>query len=150
MNERVMMKTKLMQKGGFTLVEVLVALVVLSVGLLGLASLQAQGLSGNADAMLRTQATLYVYDMVERMRINRDDAISSSQHYEIAYGDTPASTLPTMVKDDLDDWLAEVATLPSGLGSIDISSTSAGTEATVSVQYNDKGGAMTVSVDTGL
>lgn len=43
--------------GGFSLVEVLVALLVLAIGLLGLAALQAQGLRFNHDAYVRTQAT---------------------------------------------------------------------------------------------
>ena len=53
---------------GFTLLEVLVAVVVLSVGLLGLASLQVNGLRFNHSAYMRTQATLF------GRRIGRPDA----------------------------------------------------------------------------
>ena len=56
---------------GFTLLEVLVAVVVLSVGLLGLASLQVNGLRFNHSAYLRTQATLLAYELADRMRANR-------------------------------------------------------------------------------
>jgi len=55
---------------GFTLLEVLVAVVVLSIGLLGLAGLQASGLAQNNTAYQRTQATLLAYDMLDRMRAN--------------------------------------------------------------------------------
>jgi type IV pilus assembly protein PilV len=55
---------------GFSLVEVLVALLVLAIGLLGLAALQAQGLRFNHDAFVRTQATNLAYDIVDRMRVN--------------------------------------------------------------------------------
>ena len=55
---------------GFTLIEVLVALLVLSVGLLGLAMLQVQGMKFNSDAYFRTQATILAYDMIDRMRAN--------------------------------------------------------------------------------
>ncbi len=55
---------------GFTLLEVLIAMVVLSVGLLGLAGLQATSLKNNHDAYLRTIATLQAYDMADRMRAN--------------------------------------------------------------------------------
>jgi len=55
---------------GFTLVEVMVALLVLSIGLLGLAMLQATNLQFNTDAYTRTQATLFAYDIIDRMRAN--------------------------------------------------------------------------------
>lgn len=55
---------------GFSLVEALVALLVLSIGLLGLALLQGQGLKFNTDAYLRTQATILAYDIIDRMQAN--------------------------------------------------------------------------------
>ena len=55
---------------GFTLVEVLVAMVILAIGLLGLASLQAIALKDNQDAYLRSQANLLAYEMNDRMRAN--------------------------------------------------------------------------------
>ena len=56
--------------GGFTLLEVLIAIVVLSIGLLGLAGLQAAGLRNNTSAYMRTIATQQVHDMADRMRAN--------------------------------------------------------------------------------
>lgn len=55
---------------GFTLVEILVALLVLSIGLLGLAALQLTSFQFNTDSYLRTQTTFSAYDIVDRMRIN--------------------------------------------------------------------------------
>lgn len=55
---------------GFSLIEVLVALLVLSVGLLGLAMLQVTGMKFNSDAYFRTQATILAYDIMDRMRAN--------------------------------------------------------------------------------
>ena len=60
---------------GFSLIEVLIALLVLAIGLLGLAALQAQGLRFNHDAYVRTQATHIAYDIVDRMRANRANAV---------------------------------------------------------------------------
>ncbi len=136
---------------GFTLVEVLVALVVLSIGLLGLAGLQSQGLAGNSDALMRSQATLYVYDMIERMRVNRDEAMLSVDNpYEISFGGSLPSPPLSLADNDVISWLETVATLPGGDGEIVINDTSAGTEATVRVRYRDRGGFITVSVDTAL
>jgi len=55
---------------GFSLVEVLVALLVLSIGLLGLASLQTFGLKYNQQSYQRTQAVYQAYDIVDRIRAN--------------------------------------------------------------------------------
>ncbi|MFL6713216.1 MAG: type IV pilus modification protein PilV, partial [Sulfurifustis sp.] len=63
---------------GFTLVEVLVTLVVLSIGLLGLAMLQLESLKHNTDAYFRTQATMLAYEIIDRMRANVDAARGGS------------------------------------------------------------------------
>ena len=55
---------------GFSLVEVLVALLILSIGLLGLAGLQTLGLKFNTQSYQRTQAVLSAYDIIDRMRAN--------------------------------------------------------------------------------
>jgi type IV pilus assembly protein PilV len=55
---------------GLTLIECLIALVVLAIGLLGMAGLMVQGLRNGHDALLRTQAVNLVTDMAERIRAN--------------------------------------------------------------------------------
>ena len=55
---------KLSQRG-FSLLEVLISLAVLSVGLLGLAALQTVGLRINHDSYQRTQATIMAYDIAD-------------------------------------------------------------------------------------
>ncbi len=55
---------------GFSLVEVLVALFVLSIGLLGLAALQTTGLRFNHQSYQRTQAVMLSYDIIDRIRAN--------------------------------------------------------------------------------
>jgi type IV pilus assembly protein PilV len=57
---------------GFGLIEVLVAALVLAVGLIGLAALQAKGLQIGYSAALYSQATLLAYDIADRMRANHD------------------------------------------------------------------------------
>jgi type IV pilus assembly protein PilV len=64
------MKRRGRKARGFTLVEVLISVFVLSIGLLGLAGLQVTGLQNNHSAYLRSQATILAYDMAERMRAN--------------------------------------------------------------------------------
>lgn len=59
------------QQSGFTLLEILVAIVVLSLGLLGLAGLQAATLRNNQIAYYRAIATQQTYDMADRIRANQ-------------------------------------------------------------------------------
>jgi len=59
---------------GFTLVEVLVAVVVLAVGLLGMAGLQVLALKGNQSSLQRSLALLLISDIAERMRANASAA----------------------------------------------------------------------------
>lgn len=61
---------KYQSQHGFTLLEVLVAVVVFSVGLLGLAGLQVMNLKLSHDSLLRSTATILAKDMADRMRAN--------------------------------------------------------------------------------
>jgi type IV pilus modification protein PilV len=75
---------------GFNLVEVLVALLVLAVGLLGMAALQNFSLASTQQSYQRTQATVVIQDIVEKMRANRIGAINAL--YSIpSYTRTPPS-----------------------------------------------------------
>lgn len=58
------------RQGGSSLLEVLVALLVLSIGLLGLAALQTTGLKFNQQSYQRTQGTLLAYEILDRIRSN--------------------------------------------------------------------------------
>ncbi len=57
-------------QAGSSLIEVLVTLLVFSVGLLGLAAMQLNALQGSADSGQRSQATWIAQDMAERFRAN--------------------------------------------------------------------------------
>jgi type IV pilus assembly protein PilV len=77
---------------GFTLLEVLVALLVLSIGLLGLAALQTVGLKFNQQSYGRTQATLQAYDIIDRIRANKNNnAIVNSAYDNVTLGAAPGS-----------------------------------------------------------
>ena len=89
---------------GFTLLEVLVALLVLSFGLLGMAGLQATGLRNNNNALQRTHASVLALDVIERMRVNRADAAAGAYNLTMA-ADPPADT-STVPAADLALWMA--------------------------------------------
>lgn len=71
-------KTILASKG-FTLVEIVVSLMVISVGLLGLAGLQVNSMKQNMDAYLKSTAAILANDMADRMRANLN-AVQSGQY----------------------------------------------------------------------
>jgi len=114
---------------GFTLVEVLVALVVLAVGMLGVAVLLVEGLQGSRSAVEHTQAVNLAADIAERMRSNRAAAAA----YDTAEG-TPEPRVDAACEDaagpcdpramaghDLRRWLDDVAaTLPDGRGAVEV------------------------------
>lgn len=118
---------------GFSLIEVLIALVILSIGLLALAALQATGMRNNHSSYLRGQATLLANDALDRMRANRQSALEGN--YVIAIDEDP--TTGTVAGDDLDDWKTLlVENLPLGDGAITLD----GRDITVTVQWDDSRG----------
>ncbi len=80
---------------GFSLVEVMVALLILSVGLLGLAGLQVLGLKHTGNAYFRTQATLLASEMAERIHANPLAAVRGEYDFDaIDGGDQPRCDTP--------------------------------------------------------
>lgn len=111
---------------GVTLVEILIAIVILSFGLLGVAALQGRGLQSSHDAYLYSQAAALAYDIGERMRVNRARAVLGG--YNTAFGVSPVAqncttatcNSTTMALYDLYDWkeMSVKARLPSADASI--------------------------------
>jgi type IV pilus assembly protein PilV len=119
-------------EAGFTLLEVMVAVLVLSIGLLGLAGLQATGIRNNHSAYMQSQAISYGYDIIDRMRANRLSALSGT--YNIAIGDSaPSGT--TVAATDLREWKNLIqANLLTGDASANVN----GGVVTVIVQWDDR------------
>ncbi len=97
---------------GITLIEVLVALVILSIGLLGIAGLQAQSMRMNHGAYVRTQAIIIAGDIMDRLRIDRLDALKGDYNY------SGTGTLPSEVT----AWGLDLSELTNGGYAISCSS----------------------------
>lgn len=114
---------------GFTLVEVLVALLVLGIGLLGVAGLQSATLGMNHASYLRSQATVLAEDITDRMRSNPRgtgnnayDQGTASSHPGCS--DTTGCTTTEMAENDLFEWQNALTTqLPDGEGVVCFDST---------------------------
>jgi type IV pilus assembly protein PilV len=129
---------------GFSLIEVLVAILILSIGLLGLASLQTNGMRFNHSSYLRSQATVLTYDIVDAMRANRGSAGKTATALGGAYLTNYTDPLPVgsaVAEADLRNWKTLLATLlPEGQGQI----TQSGSEFTILVQWTERGGDPTI------
>ncbi|MCL1044072.1 type IV pilus modification protein PilV [Shewanella electrodiphila] len=59
------------KRNGFSLIEVMVSLVILTVGLIGIFNLHIVSKRGSFEAFQQTQASYYINDIINRMRLNR-------------------------------------------------------------------------------
>lgn len=118
---------------GATLIEVLVTVIILSIGLLGLASLHANGMKFNHSAQLRSQATFLAYDVSDAMRANRTTALGGAYNTPSVRGFTGSGSQAAADLINLQTRLANL--LPDG----DVSIIQAnGNEFTVTVMWRDE------------
>lgn len=114
---------------GFTLLEVMIALLVFSIGLLGLAGLQGSSLQNNKTADLRSIAIIAAHDMAERIRANERGTSGDYNAITTPAGPlsapspdciTSACTTPAqLAAEDNYEWQTSLSTLlPSGQGSV--------------------------------
>ena len=89
------------RQSGMTLMEVLVAVLVLSVGLLGIAGLQVQGTRHAYDAQLHTLAVFQAQDMADRMRSNMAGVRAGKYTSVFANVGQPVATTPSLSFDEL-------------------------------------------------
>lgn len=132
---------------GFTLVEALVALVVLSVGMLGIAGLYLESLRSGRMTILRSQAVTLAADLADRIRANRAGAAG----YEHAIDDEPETvaacvdagggcTPAEMAEHDKAEWIAAVQTaLPSGAATVEVDAATAPDTYTITITWVEPG-----------
>lgn len=109
---------------GTTLLEVLVSIVILSVGLLGYAGLQTLSMKNNTSAFQRSQATILSYDIIDRMRANR----SNLANYNV--GMAAVGTYADVIS-----WKNNVAAaLPDGKAAVEVDLNNV---ATITIQWDD-------------
>jgi type IV pilus assembly protein PilV len=142
---------------GFTLVEVLVSLVILAIGLLGIAKLMLFSSHSNDSAYLRSQATALAYEILDDMRANRQEAIIAGTYNTAAAVPAAAPgalcegvgscTTPTQLAlYDLYQWglhlnansgAVNPGALPNGQGSVATATVNTQTTVTIIVSWND-------------
>lgn len=130
---------------GFTLLEVLIAVVVLSIGLIGLAALMIQGQKFNRSALHRSQATFIAYDMSDRMRANRVFArtggyVSLGPTQDTDCLGTSGCTAPEMAGHDVFEWRQIINNVLPGAATGTVGAAGADFDITVNWQEADVDG----------
>ena len=139
---------------GFSLIEVLIALVILSVGLLGIAAMVSVSLKSKDSSYYRTEALTLSSAIIDRMRANR--ATATANGYDVGFGGT-SGTAPNdncttgtcgtaeLASMDLAQWQADIAavlppfstTVPAA-GSISTTTVNQMTQVNISIRWNDQ------------
>lgn len=118
---------------GVSLLEVLVALLVVAVGVLGAVELQTKALRFNASAAYQTQASFLAYDMLDRMRANPGEL--SSYAINVNTDCTAATRNTSILATDREDFGRAVSCLlPDGYGNVAVS----GSRATITVGWSEQ------------
>ena len=130
---------------GFTLVEAMVALVVLSVGMLGIAGLYVTTLRSGGGAIYRMQAVSLAADLADRIRANRgaNVAYAGAAANNNCYGAGSVDCSPAlMAANDLLVWQQQIAgTLPGGNGVVAVAGAAAPFTYTITITWTESGGA---------
>lgn len=76
-------------QSGFSFIEILVSVLIMSVGLLGLGGLQIAGVKGSSNAHYRTTAAMLAQNLGDRMRSNREAVKKGYYEKAVACSTTP-------------------------------------------------------------
>ena len=77
------------QQRGLSMIELLVAVLVLAIGVLGITALQMVSLQNNRGALFRAEAVQLAYDMMDRVRANPQGVVPGQAYDGLAVGDNP-------------------------------------------------------------
>lgn len=129
------MKTLRSNQTGVSLLEVLIAVVILSLGILGLAGLQMSALRNNQSAMERSLAVMESYSIADAMRVDRSNAVAGAFNLSIE-DETPSGG--TFANNELAKWRTRLANSlgPGASGAIACNNTSC----SITIRWDDRRG----------
>lgn len=137
---------------GIGMIEVLIAVLVVSIGFLGMAALQAKALSTNNSAMARSMATVASYSILDAMRADIINAKGGSYNTTVTANNCPAAGT-SLSSIQLNTWCGQLADalgkVATTTGKIDCSATGG---CAITIQFDDSragsGGSATQQVVT--
>lgn len=120
---------------GFSMLEVLIAMLVIGIGMLGIAGLIITNLKNNHSAYSRGQATILANDIVDRMRANRTVAQADKTKYEILLTAASPTVKDKVNEADVAEWRKALSdSLKDGRGGIQFA---ANGNVVVTIQWDD-------------
>jgi type IV pilus assembly protein PilV len=128
---------------GVGLIEVLVAVLVLGIGLLGVAAMQATALRNSQSSLERSQGVMHVYTILDAMRANPQ--VARAGGYNMGMTCAPPSA-GTLVANDQNAWIGMLQQNlgPTACGQV----TCAGAVCTISVRWDDSRGTAGATAQT--
>lgn len=125
------------RQAGASLLEVLVSVLILAIGLLGIAALQSISLRNTQSASERTAAVIQSYAMLDMMRANRN-AARAGQYNQGYRCEAPEDPSASRVEGDWDRWIAQLQDSmgPTACGAVDCGAN----DCEISVRWNESGG----------
>ena len=125
---------------GVSLIESLIALLVISIGLLGIAALQFSAMKQNSSALHHSQSVWISYDIADRIRANFNQfdnyaGIDTNNTYAQDCVSSACSSAK-LITSDAQGWARLVQNLPSGRGTI---TSPVADELLIKVMWDDEG-----------
>lgn len=115
---------------GVSLLEILIAVFITAIGVLGAAAMQLNALKYTDSSRITSQASFIIYDVLDRMRAN-SDAVNGYALANIAAAPATATNIQSR---DLMDFATAVGQLPDGNGSITVNANNV----TVTVSWSEQ------------
>jgi len=137
-------------QSGHGLIEAMISIFVVSIGFLGFAGLQVNGLAAASDSLFRSKAIYLSYQMADRVRANLPAVQAGSYNSLSGTGSSPGCittgcTAVQVAQNDFYEWSTEIGqVLPSGLGTICKTSSEtacdgAGNNYAITLTWSEKG-----------
>ena len=146
------------KQSGFTLIETLVSLVLISIGILSFALMQAESMRATHTSLQRTKAIHFASDMLERVRANVSAVIDNPANYTTdnsAPANAPANacsdagavdaincTPVQLAEYDVWEWKTDITQASSGLingaGAITVTGANPPYNATITISWSDR------------
>lgn len=124
-------------QAGAGLLEVMISVLIMGIGLLGIAAMQATALKNSQSSLERSQAVIQSYAILESMRANRVATIAGQYNLALTCNPPAAGTL---AQSDVNAWIASLETTLGNTANTCGSIQCNGADCTVTVQWDDSRG----------
>jgi type IV pilus assembly protein PilV len=128
-------------QSGVGLIEVLVAVLVLSIAFLGIAALQAMSMSTNNSAMARSMATISSYSILDAMRADLNTARAGTYNTTVAANACPDPSAGTLASAQLAQWCTQLGqslgAAATTTGLVACTDTGSSADCTVTITFDD-------------